>query len=52
MARQTIVDGTTYRMRLPAGQYELGVARSATVTQRVVVRAGQTIVVNFPNTCD
>jgi hypothetical protein len=52
MARQTIVDGGTYRMRLPAGRYELGLARSATVTQRILVRAGQTTVVNFPNVCD
>jgi len=52
MARQTIPDGTTYRMRLPAGRYEVGLARSATVTQRIVVRAGQTTVVNFPNMCD
>jgi len=52
MARQTIVSGTTYRIRLPAGHYEIGLAPSATVTQRVLVRAGQTTVANFPNMCD
>jgi hypothetical protein len=52
MARQTIVSGTTYRMRLPAGHYQVGLAPSATVTQRVLVRAGQTTVANFPNMCD
>jgi hypothetical protein len=52
MARQTIASGTTYRMLLPAGHYQIGLARSATITQHILVRAGQTTVVNFPNVCD
>ena len=44
--------GNRYRLRLMPGRYQINAAGSNDPARYVVVQSRQTIILNFPNTCD